>query len=53
MLDLCAIGSDSGQDCWTCLQQVQRVNRDVGLVCNRFRGWIGMLELCATGSESG
>ena len=35
------------------MQQVQRVGRDVGLVCNRFREWIGMLDLCATGSESG
>ena len=48
------------------VQQAQRVNRVLnlretssesgkgeGLVCNRFREWISMLDLCTTGSESG
>ena len=53
MLDLCTTGSENGLGSWTCVQQVQRVDNDAGLVCNRFREWIRMLNLCTTGSGSG
>ena len=29
------------------------MDKDAGLVCNRFREWIRVLELYVTGSESG
>ena len=53
MLDLCTTGSENGLGCWTCEQQVQRVDKDARLVYNRFIEWIRMLDLYATGSESG
>ena len=51
-LELCGTGSESGQQHWTCVEQVQRVDNSTGLACKKFMVQISQRSLVVVSKTS-